>query len=122
LKRGSVISPWIGFDAKMKTFMKTQFMKICRSSSALCLLACLSFHCPPLLRAQVGVEAWARRRITFTASPGEANNVVTDSAGNVIVTGFPATIKYSGAGMPLWTNYGGGLPRGRKAVVYVHWA
>src|SRR5262249_13007209 len=36
-----------------------------------------------------------------------ASAIAVDGNGNVVVTGSPATIKYSGAGVALWTNVGG---------------
>ena len=60
---------------------------------------------------QGAVEAWVQR---YSAADHDyARKVVTDNAGNVFVTGSSrgtngfydyATIKYSGAGVPLWTN------------------
>jgi hypothetical protein len=58
-------------------------------------------------------EAWVQRYGHTAGSSDSAKKVVTDNAGNVIVTGWSgggpgvsdyATIKYSGAGVPLWTN------------------
>src|SRR5215467_11569209 len=58
-------------------------------------------------------EAWVQRYGNTAVSDDVATRVVIDKAGNVIVTGYSdggpgsfdyATIKYSGAGVPLWTN------------------
>jgi hypothetical protein len=58
-------------------------------------------------------EAWVQRYGHTAGSSDSAKKVVTDNAGNVIVAGWSgggngvydyATIKYSGAGVPLWTN------------------
>src|SRR4030095_8161232 len=60
-------------------------------------------------------EAWVQRYGSETGSSDAAYKVVTDAAGNVIVAGTTTdnqtgsasdmlVIKYSGAGVPLWTN------------------
>jgi hypothetical protein len=55
--------------------------------------------------AQAAVtEAWVQRYGSEAGSQDSAYQVVTDAAGNVIVAGSPGLIKYSGAGVPLWTN------------------
>src|SRR6266446_6204285 len=63
--------------------------------------------------AQTSVQAWVQRYSHPADSYDEARKVVTDNAGNVIVAGFTddgitggdfLIIKYSGAGVPLWTN------------------
>src|SRR5258708_5669076 len=64
-------------------------------------------------RAAAGVQAWVRRYSNPTDYDDRARKVVTDNAGNVIVAGYSnkgnagqdmLVIKYSGAGVPLWTN------------------
>ena len=77
-----------------------------------------------------GVASWTRRY----NGPGNGNNgataVAVDGSGNVIVTGLSngingvssffdyATIKYSNAGMPLWTNHcNAGYTDNARAVV-----
>src|SRR5580765_2625142 len=64
-------------------------------------------------RAEKGVEAWVRRYTNPIDSFDKAEKVVTDSTGNVIMTGFTdegvtgsdmLIIKYSNAGVALWTN------------------
>src|SRR5437588_3446424 len=63
--------------------------------------------------AQTAVQAWVQRYGPPTDSIDSARGAVTDNAGNVIVAAFTddgltgpdfLTIKYSGAGVPLWTN------------------
>jgi hypothetical protein len=65
--------------------------------------------------AQAAVaEAWVQRYRSEAGLSGNAYKVATDVAGNVIVAGSTANqtvagsdmliIKYSGAGVPLWTN------------------
>jgi uncharacterized delta-60 repeat protein len=64
--------------------------------------------------AQTAVEAWVRRYSSTEASSQDyARKVATDADGNVIVAGDSddgitgvdiLIIKYSGAGVPLWTN------------------
>jgi hypothetical protein len=58
-------------------------------------------------------EAWVQRYGSEAGSEDIAYKVVTDAAGNVIVAGSTdhqtgsadmLVIKYSGAGVPLWTN------------------
>src|SRR5258706_14815264 len=65
-------------------------------------------------RAETGYQAWVQRYSNITDSDDYAVKVVTDNAGNVIVAGYTdergpngvdmLVIKYSGAGVPLWTN------------------
>src|SRR5512133_3706715 len=66
----------------------------------------------PVLRthADTGIQAWAQRYPEL-GTGGRA--VAVDQSGNAIVTGSSrhdgiygyTTIKYSSAGVPLWTNY-----------------
>lgn len=75
--------------------------------------ATIAFGPPP---AQAAVaEAWVQRYGSEAGSADDASKVVTDARGNVIVAGTTShtqtdsgsamlIIKYSGAGMPLWTN------------------
>jgi hypothetical protein len=57
--------------------------------------------CPVSAHAQGGVPLWTN------FFPGGASAIALDSNGDVFVTGEPATIKYSNAGVPLWTNQQG---------------
>jgi uncharacterized delta-60 repeat protein len=68
-----------------------------------------------------GVPLWTNRFNGGGNSDDEIHAVAVDSNDNVLVTGETwssagnvdyATIKYSGAGVPLWTNYYSGLPSG----------
>ncbi len=75
--------------------------------------ATIAFEPPP---AQAAVtEAWVQRYGSEAGSEDRAYKVVTDAAGNVIVAGATThnqagsgsdmlIIKYSGSGVPLWTN------------------
>src|SRR6266446_1777748 len=63
--------------------------------------------------AQTAVQAWVQRYSHPADASDYAQKVVTDNAGNVIVAGYTDNgingadfliIKYSGAGVPLWTN------------------
>jgi len=63
--------------------------------------------------SSAGVPLWTNRYNGPADGEDWANAVVTDSSNNVIVTGFSdngegdwdyATVKYSSAGIPLWTN------------------
>ena len=67
-------------------------------------------------------EAWVQRYGSEAGSQESAYKVVTDAAGNVIVAGTSThnqtgsgsdmlVIKYSGAGVPLWTNRHDGMAR-----------
>ena len=64
-------------------------------------------------QAQPAVEAWVRSYSGQAESDDQAQKVVLDSSGNVIVAGSSDAgvngsdwliIKYSSAGVPLWTN------------------
>src|SRR5262245_25139869 len=82
------------------------------------LLTALALVAPRPAHSQIAVEAWVQRY----QGPGNGNNigyaVAVDGSGNVFVTGEAAgtngysdyaTIKYSSAGVALWTNrYGSG--------------
>src|SRR5687767_1982826 len=63
--------------------------------------------------AQTAVETWVQRYSHPVDSADYASKVVTDNAGNIVVAGYTddgvsgrdfLIIKYSGAGVPLWTN------------------
>ncbi|HSU53579.1 MAG TPA: SBBP repeat-containing protein [Candidatus Dormibacteraeota bacterium] len=63
--------------------------------------------------SSAGVALWTNRYHGAADGNNEAVAVAADGSGNVLVTGFSAgangyysyaTIKYSGAGVPLWTN------------------
>jgi uncharacterized delta-60 repeat protein len=61
--------------------------------------------------SSVGVPLWTNRYNGFGNGYDKAQALAVDRNGNVIVTGFSdegsynyVTIKYSGAGIPLWTN------------------
>jgi hypothetical protein len=68
---------------------------------------------PTIVSAQIFVEAWVQRYDGPAGDVDEATAVAVTSGGNVIVTGFSratggfddfATISYSSAGVPIWTN------------------
>jgi hypothetical protein len=74
-----------------------------------------------------GEELWARRYDGPLQSEDEVTGIAVDGSGNVIVTGYSDvshtgaveydTIKYSGAGVPLWTNsFGPGYINARPAI------
>src|SRR6185295_3749947 len=63
--------------------------------------------------AETGVQAWVQSYSHVTDSDARAQKVATDNANNVIVAGNTddgvtgedmLVIKYSGAGVPQWTN------------------
>jgi hypothetical protein len=68
---------------------------------------------PALTRAQTAVQSWAQRYNGLSTGNRRAKALAVDASNNVVVTGYAvdnggysyyATIKYSGAGTPLWTN------------------
>jgi hypothetical protein len=68
--------------------------------------------CPAAAHSQGGIPLWTNRYNGPGNGDDHANAVAVDSSNNVIVTGQSyngtnldyATIKYSSAGIPLWTN------------------
>ena len=81
---------------------------------------------PVSAQAQAGFPVWTNRY----NGPGNGNDFVSgiciDPSGNVIVTGYArasngydeyTTIKYSSAGMPLWTNRYGGPVNGHEQAL-----
>src|SRR5436190_19786697 len=69
--------------------------------------------CPQLAKCETAAEAWVRRYSQIVDSNDEATKIATDSVGNVIVAGLTddgingddiLILKYSGSGVPLWTN------------------
>ena len=81
-------------------------------------LALAAAFCPRPAHGQTAVEAWVQRyggpvANRPVASDDRAEKIAVDSAGNVIVAGSSSEfiggydwliIKYSGGGIPLWTN------------------
>src|SRR6185503_19914535 len=75
---------------------------------------------------QIATEAWVRRyNSAEIAADGYARTIVTDIDGNVIVVGSTANgttgddmviIKYSGVGLPLWTNRFNGIESGDESA------
>ncbi len=66
---------------------------------------------PAVARAETAVQAWVQRYNGPGNSYDNATALAVDGSNNVIVTGYSrgstedfATIKYSSAGVPLWTN------------------
>jgi hypothetical protein len=68
---------------------------------------------PSVLFAQAGIPLWTNRYSLFGNYADQATALAVDGSGNVHVTGYSdvfsldddfATIKYSSAGVPLWTN------------------
>jgi len=77
------------------------------------ILAALLGLWPALTRAETAVQAWVQRYNGPGNGQDEASAVAVDGSNNVIVTGYSigsdsgydyVTIKYSSAGVPLWTN------------------
>src|SRR5262249_45820114 len=77
--------------------------------------AALLLICPAAARAQGGVPLWTNRYSFVSGGSSGASGIAVDGNGNVFVTGGSrrtadsassdyATIKYSNAGIPLWTN------------------
>src|SRR5262245_21246122 len=71
-------------------------------------LVCFCLH-----QSNAAVEEWVRPYNSRSDSDDQGTAITTDSAGNVIVAGYTddgingrdiLVIKYSGEGLPLWTN------------------
>src|ERR1035437_6781007 len=69
--------------------------------------------------SNAGVPLWTNRYNGPASEEGHPTAVAVDSSGNVFVTGYSldsggysdlATVAYSGAGVPLWTNRFSGSP------------
>jgi len=76
-------------------------------------LAALLCLLPAQARAETAFQAWVRRYNGPGNGDHQATALAVDGSNNVIVTGYStgsgsdwdyATIKYSSAGVPLWTN------------------
>jgi hypothetical protein len=86
-------------------------MKPYRLSLAALLAALSLSNAPFRASAQIAYQAWLQR-YEPVGGPCEASAIVVDQDGNVLVTGDfwngtnsdYATLKYSNAGTPLWTN------------------
>ena len=68
---------------------------------------------PALTRAETAVQAWVQRYNGPGNGNDQATAIAVDGSNNIIVTGYSgdsgggedyATIKYSSAGVPIWTN------------------
>jgi uncharacterized delta-60 repeat protein len=73
----------------------------------------ISLLLPGPTRGETAVQTWVQRYSGTGYGSDQASAIATDSSNNVIVTGYSiasasdydyATIKYSSAGTPLWTN------------------
>jgi hypothetical protein len=82
----------------------------------------------PQAHAQGGIPLWTNRYNGPANGYDRAIAIAVDGSGNVIVTGWSdgsgsgydyATIKYSGAGVPLWTNQYNGPANSNDTVVAV---
>ena len=82
------------------------------------------FLLPALTRVETGVQVWVQRYHDPGNTNASASAIAVDGSNNVIVTdsfgganGYDyATIKYSSAGVPLWTNrYNGPANRDDEA-------
>src|SRR5438477_201646 len=80
---------------------------------SLALLAGLGWLLAGRVSAQGGIPLWTNRYSQLVNGVNVARAMAVDASGNVIVTGYSgqgakaydyATIKYSGLGVPLWTN------------------
>jgi hypothetical protein len=90
------------------------------------MLAALIALLPCAAQAQGAIEAWVQRYDGPANRFDAASQLAVDTNGNVYVTGIShggdplyggssgdyATIKYSSAGVPLWTNYYNGIANG----------
>lgn len=77
-------------------------------------LAMVALLCPLPAHSQAAVESWVQRYNGPGNGADYATDLAIDTNGNLFVTGYSAgsgtdydyaTIKYSGAGVPLWTNH-----------------
>jgi hypothetical protein len=104
---------WTGNPGKEQFDHKDYPMKAAlrNLTAAWPLIICLQL--PAFTRAETAVQAWVQLYDGPGNGPGEACAVAVDGSNNVIVTGYStgsggdddyATIKYSSAGAPLWTN------------------
>src|SRR5438270_11487071 len=80
---------------------------------SMALVCCGIAPIAPQAHAQGGVPLWTNRYNGTGNSSDYAIGVALDSSGNVFVAGYSmgngssddyATVAYSGAGLPLWTN------------------
>jgi uncharacterized delta-60 repeat protein len=85
----------------MKTNIKTQRQFI---TAAGLLLASLLLLFPALMHAATAVQTWVQRYNGPGNGDDYAYAMAVDASNNVIVTGSSATVEYSSAGVPLWTN------------------
>jgi hypothetical protein len=85
----------------------------------------LSLLLPALTRAETAVQAWVQRYNGPGNDWDQANAVAVDGSNNIIVAGYSwgsgsrydyATIKYSSAGVPLWTNRYNGPANGHDVA------
>ena len=69
--------------------------------------------CPHVANSETVAPAWVRQYSQVVDSADQAAKIATDASGNVIVAGTTddavngediLVIKYSAAGVPLWTN------------------
>ena len=86
-----------------------------------------------IVRSQIVVPAWSQFYDGPQNSTDQATAMAVDGAGNVFVTGQSigsanlldydyATIKYSGDGVPLWTNrYNGPAHRRKAGTALMRW-
>ncbi len=100
------ISAGLAVHARTTTTRHHTFRRACLWTG--CLVFATIALGPPAAQAAI-TEAWVQRYRSEAGSADYAHKVVTDAAGNVIVAGYTdyrtgLIIKYSGAGVPLWTN------------------
>src|SRR5262245_54758735 len=104
-----------GLAVRARTIATTRHLSFRRTWLWTGLLAFATLAFGPQPAHAAVTEAWAQHYGTEAASQDSASKVVTDAAGNVIVAGTTThyqtgsgadmlVIKYSGAGVPLWTN------------------
>ena len=101
---------WTGNLGKQPFDRKVNPMKTALRKLTLAWPLVIFLLLPPLTRAETAVQAWVQR---YNGPGNEAYAVAVDGSNNVIVTGYSygsgssddyAIIKYSSAGVPLWTN------------------
>lgn len=105
--------------------MKLQLEFSFRSPRLCALLAALLWLFVTPTRAQITVPEWVQRYNGTANNADSARAIAVDNGGNVIVVGDSVgvgsgydmvTIKYSGAGIPLWTNRYNGPGNGDESA------
>jgi uncharacterized delta-60 repeat protein len=104
---------WMNTKGKQQLPSKDRFMKTTLRDLTVTWPLAVCLLLPALAHAETVVQAWAQRYNGLENGISLAKAMAVDGSNNVVVTGYSsgngsdydyATIKYSAAGMPLWTN------------------